>query len=40
MRKPPGIVHIFVIGEPSEDRLPQHADQVVPAILPMSAILQ
>ncbi len=37
MREPLGIIHIFVTGEPSEDRLPQHTDQVVPAIPPMSA---
>jgi hypothetical protein len=40
MREPLGIIHIFVTGEPSEDRLPQHTDQVVPAIPPMSAFLQ
>jgi hypothetical protein len=28
-----GVVHIFISGEPTEHRLPQHPDQIMAAIL-------
>jgi hypothetical protein len=31
--QPVGVVHILVSGKPTEDRLPQHADQMMAAVL-------
>jgi hypothetical protein len=36
--QPVGIVHVLVTGEPAENRLPQHADQGMTAILPSTSV--
>jgi hypothetical protein len=38
--QPLGIVHVFVARQPAEHRLPQQADQLMPAILTGSCVRQ
>ena len=38
--EPVGIVHVLVSGKPTEHRLPQHADQIVPTVPACASISQ